>query len=226
MTVSERLAAVRQRIAESALKVGRRPDSIALVGVSKGAPAEAVVEAVEAGLTDLGENRVQEAATKIPAVARSVSTPVVWHLIGHLQSNKATSAVELFHTIHSLDSVRLAAKLSAVVERSLPVYVEVQFSAAPDRFGFASESVPSAFDAVTQFPHLSVVGLMTVAPLGLDEVATRRVFRSLREIRDRIQETHPHAPELGLSMGMTNDYPVAIEEGATVVRIGRAIFAA
>ena len=226
MTVGRSVEAVRARISESALHAGRAPESVTLVGVSKGAPPEAVVEAVAAGLTDLGENRVQEAEHKIREVARSISASVLWHLLGHLQANKIRSALGLFDRIQSVDSIRLAERLSAATEASLPVFLEVQFVESPNRFGFTQDAVGAAFASAARLPHLSVEGLMTVAPLGLDSAATRRVFRSLREIRDKIQEAHPGAGELDLSMGMTDDFPVAIEEGATIVRIGRAIFAA
>lgn len=225
MSVSRGLQRVRERIADAALRSRRSPDSITLVGC-KPDSVDDVLQAVAAGLVDIGENRVQVAAAKISAVAERSSFPVRWHLIGHLQTNKGKLARKLFDTIHSIDSTRLAETLSQGASRTLPIFIEVQFVHQPDRFGFSPDTVVDAFDTIAALPGLTVRGLMTVAPLGLDESGTRSVFRNLREIRDQIQENHPERPPLGLSMGMTDDYEVAIEEGATVVRIGRAIFAA
>jgi hypothetical protein len=148
-----------------------------------------------------------------------------WHLVGHLQTNKAKAAFGLFDTIQAIDSVRIAQTLSRIADRPIPAFLEVQFQRSPDRFGFEPGDVAAAFTEITQLPNLDVVGLMTVAPLGLDPFGTRQVFRQLREIRDRLQDANPGRSRLELSMGMTDDYPIAIEEGATVIRIGRAIFA-
>jgi len=225
MDIAERLHAVRMSMAEAAARAGRASDTVRLVGVSKGAAAERVAEAVGAGLVDVGENRVQEAAAKIPAVEGAVARPPRWHLVGHLQTNKARAALNLFDTIQSVDSIRVAEVLSRAADRPLPVFLEVQFQRAEDRFGFEPDRVEEALREIEALPHLQVVGLMTVAPLGLDSDGTRRVFRELRERRDRLQEARPTQPALDLSMGMTDDYRIAIEEGSTVVRIGRAIFA-
>jgi pyridoxal phosphate enzyme (YggS family) len=225
MTVADRLATVRDRIATAALQAGRQPDEIRLVGVSKGFPPEIIAEAVAAGLRDIGENRVQEAAAKIPAVTDLAIERPRWHLVGHLQSNKARAALGLFDTIQSVDSVRIAQTLARVSGRLVPTFLEVQFQRTPDRFGFDPEELETAFEEISRLPNLDVVGFMAVAPLGLDLDGTRQVFRRLRELRDRLQDTHPGRPGLELSMGMSDDYPIAIEEGATVIRIGRAIFA-
>lgn len=225
MSVEDRLRVVRQRIAEAATRSGRATEVVRLVGVSKGFPPELVVEAVAAGLGDIGENRVQEAAAKIPAVEAALSRPPRWHLVGHLQTNKVKAALELFDTIESVDSVHVAQAISRRAERPIPIFLEVQFVRAPDRFGFEVGSLPSALEEMGSFPNIEIVGLMTVPPLGLSEEGTRQVFRTLREHRDRLQGLRPDLPALELSMGMTDDYPIAIEEGATVVRIGRAIFA-
>ncbi len=225
MTVAERLEIVRGRIAEAADRAGRKPEEIRLVGVSKGVPPEVIADAINAGLRDVGENRVQEAGSKRPAIDAAIHEAPRWHLVGHLQSNKARAALGLFDTIQSADSVKIAQTLSRLAGRPIPIFLEVQFQRSPDRFGFEPDDVGSVFDEIAQLPNLDVVGLMTVAPLGLDPDGTRRVFRRLREIRDRLHEVQPDRPPLELSMGMTDDYPTAIEEGATVVRIGRAIFA-
>lgn len=229
MSIARNLQAVRERIAEAASKSGRHPDSVRLVGITstfKGVSPEAVIEAVQAGLEDLGENRVQEAAAKIPLVAQSTAAPIHWHLVGHLQTNKVKPAAALFDTIHSVDSVRIAEQLARAATRPMGIYLEVQFAETPGRFGFTPGSVGDAFDTIASLPCLTMAGLMTVAPLGLNPEETRRVFRSLREIRDAIEARHPGSAPLGLSMGMTDDYVAAIEEGATVVRIGRAVFGA
>jgi pyridoxal phosphate enzyme (YggS family) len=225
MTLDQRLSEVRARIADAATKCGRQPGEIRLVGVSKGHGPEIIAEAIQAGLEDVGENRIQEAADKFPAVRDAISRPVTFHLVGHLQSNKARAALDLFDTIESVDSVRIAQRVASIATRTVPVFLEVQFARTPDRFGFDPDQIEMAVGEIDEFPNIKVAGLMTVAPLGLDEDGTRRVFRSLRERRDQVQESHPELGPLELSMGMTDDYNIAIEEGATVVRIGRAIFA-
>jgi pyridoxal phosphate enzyme (YggS family) len=225
MSVEDRLATVRERIAAAASHANRQPEGIRLVGVSKSFPADVIAEAIAAGLQDIGENRVQEAAAKIPTVTDLAAQRPRWHLVGHLQSNKAKAALGLFDTIQSIDSVKIAQTLSRVGGRSIPAFLEVQFQRTPDRFGFDPDDVGTAFEEISHLPNLDVVGLMAVAPLGLDADGTRRVFRRMREIRDRLQDSNPDSPRLELSMGMSDDYPIAIEEGATVIRIGRAIFA-
>jgi pyridoxal phosphate enzyme (YggS family) len=219
------LRQVRERIAEAATRRGRAVDEVQLVGVSKGNPPELVAEAVAAGLRDVGENRVQEAAAKIPAVASLVAKQPTWHLVGHLQTNKAKAALELFDTIQSVDGLRVAEALSRRATRELPVFLEVQFARTPDRFGFELDDLENAYNAISILPHIQVRGLMTVAPPGLEPAGTRGVFRRLRERRDALQERRG-IDGLELSMGMTDDYEIAVEEGATLVRVGRAIFAA
>jgi len=225
MSVADGLRRVEERIAEAAARSGRAADAVRLVGVSKGNPPELVAEAVAAGLREIGENRVQEAATKIPAVTDLIRETPRWHLVGHLQSNKARQALDLFDTIQSVDSLRVAQTLSRRASRTLPVFLEVQFARTPDRFGFEPDEIEDAYNAVSILPNIEVQGLMTVAPLGLEPAATRGVFRRLRERRDTLQDRRA-MDGVQLSMGMTDDYEIAVEEGATVVRIGRAIFAA
>ena len=225
MSVEHGLRLVREHIAQAAARSSRAAESVRLVGVSKGCAPELVAEAVVAGLQDVGENRVQEAASKIPAVAGLVSQQPSWHLVGHLQTNKARVALDLFDTVQSVDSVRVAQALARRASRPLPVFLEVQFARSPDRFGFDPEEIEGAYNAVSALPHLEVRGLMTVAPLTLEPAGTRGVFRRLRERRDALQERRGLSG-IELSMGMTDDYEIAVEEGATLVRIGRAIFAA
>jgi len=216
MSIAQDLARVRERIDAACRRAGRSPDDVTLVGVSKGSPARAVAEADAAGLQDVGENRVQEAIPKIEAL-EALGVRPRWHLVGHLQTNKAKTAAARFAIIQSVDSVRLAQALSQAAQESVPVLLEVNVAQEATKFGFAPLEAGPALSTIASLAHLDVRGLMTVAPSVDDPEAVRPVFRCLRELRD----------ELGLrelSMGMTDDFEVAIEEGATIVRIGRAIF--
>jgi hypothetical protein len=210
-------------VAAACERAGRSPDEVTVVGVSKTFPATLVVEACRAGLTDIGENRVQEAAAKIPAVEALGSRPR-WHLVGHLQTNKVKTALGLFDIIHSVDSVRLAefisrqaASLPVRQAGPLPILLEVNVAGEASKFGLRPEETGRALEQMARLPGLAVQGLMTVAPLVDDPEDVRPVFRELRRLRDALGLHH-------LSMGMTDDFEVAIEEGATMVRIGRAIF--
>lgn len=218
---------VRETIAEAAVRCGRSPDSITLVGASKTVPAERVLEAVELGLTDLGENFVQEAAPKIEAVRQGTSRGVTWHMIGHLQTNKVRLALQSFDIIETVDSVRLA---TAISKRSAPgrtrILLEVYIGSDGERSGLRPDDVGPALDEIQKLPGVSIEGLMTVAPLGLDPTATKHVFGRVRELRDRLVDERTDVTLDTLSMGMTDDFPLAIEEGATLVRVGRAIFGA
>jgi hypothetical protein len=216
MSIAENLAVVRQRVAAACRRTGRSPDDVTLVGVTKGFPPEAAAQAYAAGLQDLGENRVQEALSKIEALAARGMRPR-WHLVGHLQTNKAKTVAGRFAIIHSVDSVRLAQALSRRAREPVPILLEVNVAQEASKFGFAPHEAASALRAVGALPNLDVRGLMTVAPLTADPETVRPIFRRLRDLRD----------DLGLrelSMGMTDDFEVAIEEGATMVRVGRAIF--
>ena len=216
MSVAEQLARVRERMAAACRQAGRSPDEVTLVGVSKGMPASRVAEAHAAGLQDVGENRVQEAAAKIEALAAQGVRPR-WHLVGHLQTNKAKTVTGLFAILHSVDSFRLAQALSRRAREPLPILLEVNVAQEASKFGFTPQEVASALRSIVDLPNLDVRGLMTIAPQTDQPESVRPVFQRLRELRD----------ELGLrelSMGMTNDFEVAIEEGATMVRVGRAIF--
>ena len=214
-TIAERVAHVRQRVEHAAERAGRSPADVTIVAVSKGFPPSAIDEAVVAGIGDVGENRVQEAAAKIVALR---PLPITWHLVGHLQTNKAKTALELFDIIHSVDSLHLAEVLSHP-DRSgpLPILLEVNAAGEATKFGFPPGEVAAAAQAIARLPHLDLRGLMTVAPFVSDPETVRPVFRELRRLRDALGLRE-------LSMGMTDDFEVAIEEGATLVRIGRAIF--
>ena len=213
-TIAERVAHVRQRVERAAERAGRSPADITIVAVSKSVSPQAIEEAVAAGIAHVGENRVQEAAAKIPGLR---GLPVTWHLVGHLQTNKAKTALELFDIIHSVDSLHLAEALSHRSQRPLPVLLEVNVAGEAAKFGFPPGEMAAAAQAVARLPRLDLRGLMTVAPLASDPEAARPVFRELRRLRDALGLAE-------LSMGMSDDFEVAIEEGATLVRIGRAIF--
>jgi pyridoxal phosphate enzyme (YggS family) len=216
LTISERAEAVLQRIDAARSRSGRSHEDVTVVTVCKGFPAETVQAAVDAGLRHLGENRVQEAQAKRPNL-RCLSQDVVWHMVGHLQTNKVNTALRLFDIIQSVDSLHLAEAISARATKAVPIFLEVNVAGEDTKYGLSPDEVREARDRVTRLPNLDVRGLMTVAPLVADPEEVRPVFRRLREL----------AASLGLrelSMGMTDDFEVAIEEGATHVRIGRAIF--
>ena len=222
----QRLGRVREQITEAAVRANRRPDDVKLVAVSKTYPAETIQQAIAGGVTDLGENRVQEAEAKIPLVGRKAAR---WHLIGHLQSNKARRAVELFDVIHSLDSVALARRLDRVcaeVNREvLPVLIQVDLGQEATKSGVPKAEIPDIIEAITRSQILRLTGLMTLPPYFEDPEQARPFFRRLRELRDELRAQGAFGDQTGeLSMGMTHDYRVAIEEGATIVRIGTAIF--
>lgn len=252
-TIAAALRDVRERIAEAALRAGRDPADVRLVAVTKTFPAEVIVEAYAAGQRNFGENRPEEGAEKIPRVvgrllsqvrrpgpddafAPSVDPPV-WHMIGHIQSRKADLVVSHFNVVHSVDRLKLAERLNQLALRAgrkIPVMLECNVSGEPSKYGYAvanwetvsavREVVRAEVAAVVGLPGLRVEGLMTVAPVSGDREATRKVFASLRGLRDFL---HEQFPELGwpeLSMGMTGDFEIAVSEGATLVRIGRAIF--
>lgn len=234
-TIANRLNAVRERIKRAAHQAGRDPTTITLVAVTKTHPPEVVAEAIAAGATDLGENRVQEAQAKIPALTALGHRPR-WHLIGHLQRNKARPAAELFDLIHSIDSLRLAEAVARQVApgRRLPILLQVNVSGEPSKEGFDLPGGPSnsaglaallpAVEAILALPQLEVRGLMTIAPIGDTPEAARPTFQALRELRDELSRRYPAAHWAELSMGMTDDFEAAIAEGATLVRVGRAIF--
>jgi pyridoxal phosphate enzyme (YggS family) len=220
VSIADNLRSVRERAAAACERAGRSPDEVTIVGVSKTFPAALVVEACRAGLTDTGENRVQEAAAKIPAVEALGSSPR-WHLVGHLQTNKVKTALGLFDIIHSVDSVRLAELISRQAANLAvrPILLEVNVAGEASKFGLRPKETGRALEGIARLPGLAVQGLMTVAPMVDDPEEVRPVFRELRRLRDALGLRD-------LSMGMTDDFEVAIEEGATIVRIGRAIFGA
>lgn len=225
--LAERLASVRGRIAEAAARAGRDPASVMLVAVTKTVPAEIIARAYALGVRVFGENRVQEAREKRQALALPDAR---WELIGHLQSNKVAWAVALFDRVQSLDNIALARLLderAARLGRTLPVLLEVNVAGEASKTGFALGEVPAAARAIAALPHLRPEGLMTVAPVASDPEEVRPAFRALRLLRDRLRVEVPLGDDGGwphLSMGMSDDVDVAIAEGATIVRLGRAIF--
>lgn len=222
----ERIERVRARIREAARRSGRSPDEITLVAVSKTHPVQAIQDALSAGLTDFGENRVQEAETKIPVIGREIAK---WHLIGHLQSNKARRAVELFDVIHSLDSASLAHRLDRMCEEinraTLPVLIQVDLGHEATKTGIADAELSEVVTAFQGCHRLQLIGLMTLPPFFEKSERVRPYFRRLRELRDELRTNGAFGERRGeLSMGMTHDFEIAIEEGATIVRVGTAIF--
>jgi len=218
------IAHVRSTIAEAARKAGRAPSEITLVAVSKSKPVELVHMAYNLGVTDFGENRVQEA---LPKIAAFHPRGLRWHMIGHLQSNKASKVVSPVYCVHSVDSLYLAQVLNRHAgeqRKRLLVLLQVNVSGEASKEGMSRAETPELARQIVALPHLQVEGLMTMAPLVEDPEQVRPVFRELRLLRDRLRAALPASSWQHLSMGMTDDYAVAIEEGATIVRIGRAIF--
>jgi pyridoxal phosphate enzyme (YggS family) len=242
-TLAAAITAVRERIAAAARRAGRSAEPIRLVGVSKTHPPELVRAALAAGLTDFGENRVQEAEAKIAALAAE-RQQIAWHLIGHLQTNKARKAAALFDCIHSVDSLHLAEAMSKVQASTAnseprpptPILLQVNVSGEAGKEGFDLahwEERPEALDTflvaaaqIVALPGLRVRGLMTIAPWNPTPEAARPTFRSTRRLRDLLAQRVPAADWSELSMGMTDDFEIAVEEGATLLRVGRAIFGA
>lgn len=222
------LARVQDRIAAAAARAGRDLSVITLVAVSKTRPVEALIAAYELGVRHFGENRVEEALSKLPAFKQAISDPaVVFHMIGHIQSRKAEDVATLFDRVHSVDSVKLAQRLARFTTKPLPILLEVNVSGEESKYGFDGARRAELFDAletISQLPQLRLDGLMTMAPLVENPEEARPVFRALRELRAEIEVRYPALKLPHLSMGMTDDFEVAIEEGATLVRVGRAIF--
>lgn len=220
--VRERLNVVKSKIAEACRRAGREPAEVEIIAVTKTHPAKTILEAKEAGISNIGENRIQEAEAKFAEIGNEVN----WHLVGHLQRNKVKKAIEIFSMIQSLDSLALAEEIerrSADMNKLVPCLVEVNTSGEPSKFGAHPDSLAELLAGVLKLEHIKLVGFMTVGPLTQDEERIRRSFSELRELRDRAENVFgcylPH-----LSMGMSDDYEIAVEEGATMVRLGRVLF--
>src|SRR5436309_2742289 len=221
-SIAENLERVREQIARAAAKAGRAADEIELVAITKTHPAEKVREAIGAGHTLFGESRVQEARAKIPELPSNLR----WHFVGHLQKNKIRHALPLFEMIHSVDSFGLAQDMNRIAEEEgmhSRVLLEVNVAGEGSKFGFAPDKLREQMEELLALPRLSIEGLMTIPPLAEKAEASRIYFVGLRELRDAYEkEFDLRLPQL--SMGMTNDFPIAVEEGATLVRVGTAIF--
>jgi len=217
-TIAERVEAVRLRIAAACQRSGRSSEEVTIVAVTKGFPPEAVRQGFAAGLNQFGENRVQEAQAKLPLLAGLAPRPT-WHMVGHLQTNKVKTVLSLFDIIQSVDSLHLAQEISRRAPQSVrvPVLLEVNVAGEAAKYGFSPDGLPAAAGQVRDLPGLEVRGLMTVAPMAADPQEARPVFRRLRSLAESLDLRE-------LSMGMSDDFEVAVEEGATIVRIGRAIF--
>lgn len=222
--IAENIARVRERMAAAARRAGRSPERIRLVAVSKTVDLERIRQAIEAGVESLGENYVQEAQKKIEALGHRVA----WHFIGHLQSNKAKVAVRLFDFVHSVDTLKLAEELNRVAlpqEKVLPVLLQVNLAREESKFGTTETEVIRLLEPFSKLRGVSVKGLMAMPPFFEDSEESRPYFRALKKLAESIaQQKIPGILMEELSMGMSNDFEVAIEEGATLIRVGTAIF--
>ncbi|HEY2082978.1 MAG TPA: YggS family pyridoxal phosphate-dependent enzyme [Verrucomicrobiae bacterium] len=224
MSLAENLDSIQQRIRAACDRAGRAPDSVTLLAVTKGQPPEVVNEAGKLGLVFFGENKIQEAKAKIPLCAGRLR----WHFIGHLQTNKCRDAVELFEMIQSVDSLHVAQEISKRADlagKTMPILLEVNLAGEASKFGYRPDAVEAELNQINALPRIEVHGLMTVPPWTANAENVRPVFRQLRELKQRCEQILG-APLPHLSMGMTGDFEVAIEEGATMVRIGTALFGA
>lgn len=225
--IATNLAAVKERIRNAAVRVGRSPDEVKLIAVSKTHPANMLREAMKAGIACFGENKVQEAEGKIADIGRNTAE---WHLIGHLQSNKARKAVQLFDMIHSVDSIELAKRLERICidegRAELPVLVQVDLAGEETKSGIGEDQLGELSAFLKSRKRLKWKGLMVLPPFYDDPETTRPYFVRLRELRDRMAEDGVFNGKGELSMGMSHDLEIAIEEGATMVRVGTAVFGA
>lgn len=223
-TVKDNLETINKKIKEATLKVNRDPQEIKLVAVTKTATLEQIKEAINEGVKIIGENKVQEAKEKYQALTKEVK----WHLVGHLQTNKVKYAVEIFDLIHSVDSIKLAKEIdkrSVQFKKTIDVLIEVNISGEETKYGYNPEKVEAFLKEISEFSGIRVRGLMTIAPISKNKEEVRPYFRRLRELSERIRDKNIKNIKMDyLSMGMTDDFEIAIEEGANMVRIGRGIF--
>ncbi len=223
-TIKNNLEIINEKIKKAALRANRNPEEIKLVAVTKTATTEQIEEAINAGVKIIGENRVQDAKEKYQILTADIE----WHLIGHLQTNKAKYAVEIFNCIHSVDSIKLAQEIdkrSKQFGKIMDVLVEVNVSGEETKYGIKPEEVEPFLKEISGFPRIRVIGLMTIAPIMEDKEEVRPYFRKFRELSKEIKSKHMENVKIDyLSMGMTEDFEIAIEEGANMVRIGRGIF--
>ncbi len=234
--ICENLGELKNRVAIAAKRSARNPQDITTVAVTKTATVEMIKQAIDCGIKDIGENRVQDALEKFSALRHTpYAIRIKWHLVGHLQTNKAKDAVEIFDLIHSVDSLRIANEINkqaAKINKVQDILLEVNTSGETTKFGLKPEEVVEVLKKIANLKNISIKGLMTIAPIVDNPEKARPYFRKLRELRDEINRLSSIVPALPagrhrpsfLSMGMTDDFEVAIEEGATMIRIGRAIF--
>lgn len=222
--IKENLESVWDRIRKACERAGRRPEEVSLVAVTKNVPVHLIEEAIEAGVEDIGENRFQEAREKFARIGKRVR----WHMVGHLQTNKVKGALQIFDIIHSLDRIKLAEEIerrASAEGRIVRCLVQVNLSGEPTKFGIGEEDLIPFLLEISRMEHIRVEGLMTIAPLMENPEDTRPFFRRLRELREMVEKERMDRVEMRhLSMGMSADFEVAVEEGATMVRIGTAIF--
>jgi len=222
VSLTENLDSIQQRIRAACERAGRDPESVTLLAVTKGQPPEVVNEAGKLGLAFFGENKIQEAKAKIPLCSGKLR----WHFIGHLQTNKCRDAVELFGLIQSVDSLHVAQEISKRAEqagKTMPILLEVNLAGEASKFGYRPDTLEAELNQINSLPRMEIHGLMTVPPWTSNAENVRPVFRQLRELKERAEQVLG-APLPHLSMGMSGDFEVAIEEGATIVRIGTALF--
>lgn len=235
--IAENLERVQARIADAAARAGRNPADVCLVAVSKTHGMDAIQAAYAAGVRHFGENRVAEAAGKVAAARERLSGDVMWHMVGHIQSRKAADAAPLFEWVHSIDRPKIARRLDGSlgeIGRTVNGLIEVNLSGEESKYGFdlsrwpeepsPFEALCKAIDGLRDLAALRLVGVMTMAPYVEDPEVVRPIFRRMRALREALQERYPQEPWPHLSMGMSGDYEVAVEEGATMVRVGTAIF--
>ena len=224
MSLAENLASLQQRIEAACARAGRDPATVTLLAVSKGQPPEAVRAAAELGLSSFGENKVQEGKAKIGMCPGRLR----WHMIGHLQSNKCRDAVHFFSMIEGVDSHALAQEIHRCAEKqakTMPILLEVNIAGESSKFGYKPEAVLADLDAINALPRVELHGLMTIAPWSPEPEKARPIFRKLRELKERCEQKMG-VPLPVLSMGMSGDFEVAIEEGATIIRVGTSLFGA
>ncbi|MFH1257885.1 MAG: YggS family pyridoxal phosphate-dependent enzyme [Candidatus Micrarchaeota archaeon] len=221
--ITENYRIVLGKIGDACIKSGRKPASIRLIAVSKMQPIERIIEASNLGISDFGENRIQEAQQKI---GRLRNFKLTWHLVGRLQANKVKKAVSLFDVIHSVSSLEVAEKINdeaGKLDKHQKILLQVNISGEPTKGGFTEQGLATAFPKLLQLPHITLLGLMTIAPLADNPELSRPIFKKMCKLRNDLEKTHSVSlPEL--SMGMSQDFEVAIEEGSTMVRIGTALF--
>lgn len=227
INIADNLLDIQGRIKAAAERVGRVADEITLVAVSKTKPFEMILDALAAGQIDFGENRFEDAMTKIDEGKRQGLSQIRWHFVGTIQSRKTAQAVGPFALVHSVDRVKIARRLNqdaAAMNCSVSVLLQANVSGEESKHGFAPDELMKTLPEIAELSHLRIQGLMTMAPFFSDPEQTRPVFQALRSLRDRLQTAYPMINLKHLSMGMTNDFEIAIEEGATIVRIGSALF--